>query len=94
MVQRNDFFAHLDQLLLAMCIDKDVAVGRKAVNQVRKLRGYCIPRTEDEELADVKADVERPNIDEELLIPTDDEVDDNAAATEISREKASETLKK
>ena len=35
-----------------------------------------------------------PNIDEELLIPTDDEVDEDADATEKSRKKASKTLLK
>ena len=36
-VLRNAFFAYLDQLLLAMCTDKEVAVRRKAVNKVRNL---------------------------------------------------------
>ena len=93
-MQRNTFVAHLNQLLLAMCTDKDVVYRSKAVNKVRKLRRYCILSTEDEELADVNADDERPNIDEELLIPTDDEVDEDADATEKSCEKASKTLKK
>ena len=35
-----------------------------------------------------------PNIDEEFLIPTDDEVDEDADATEKSREKRPKTLKK
>ena len=52
-----------------MCRDKDVAVRRKAVNQARKLRGYCKLSTENEELADVKVDDDRPNIEEELSIP-------------------------
>ena len=38
-VQRNAFFAHPDQLLLAMCTDKDKAVRREAVNKIRKLKG-------------------------------------------------------
>ena len=88
-VQRNAFFAYLDQLVLAMCTDKAVAVRRKAVNKVRNIHSYCIPSTDDEELADVKADDERPYIGEELLIPTDDEVDEDADATEKSRKKAS-----
>ena len=93
-VQRKVFCAHLDQLLLAMFTDNDVAVRRQAVNKARKLRGYCIPSTEDEELADVKADDGRPNIDEELLISTNDEVDEDVDATEKSREKAFKTLEK
>ena len=93
-VQGNAFFAYLDKLLLAMCTDKEVAVRRKAVNKVRNLQSYCIPTPEDEELADVKADDERPNIDKELLILTDDEVNEDADATEKSRKKASKTLEK
>ena len=77
-----------------MCTDKDVAARRKAVNHVRKLRGYCIQSTEEEELADVKADDERPKIDEELLIPTDDEVDEGSDATKKSCEKAPKSIKK
>ena len=34
-VRRNDFFTHFDQLLLAICTNKDVAVRRKAVNKAR-----------------------------------------------------------
>ena len=74
-VQRNSFFAYLDQLQLATCTDKEAAVGRKAVNKVRNLQSYCIPSS----------------IDEELLILTDDEVDEDANATEKSRKKASKT---
>ena len=77
-----------------MCTDKEVAVRRKAVNKVRNLQSYCIPITEDEELADVKADDERHNIDEELLIPTDDEVDEDADVTEKSRKKTFKTFEK
>ena len=77
-----------------MCTDKDVAVRRKAVNKVRKLQAYCIPNTKDEELANVKADNERPNVDEKILIPTNDKVNEDADATKKSREKASKTLEK
>ena len=77
-----------------MCADKDVAVRRKAVNKVRKLQGHCIPSTEDKELADIKPDDERPNIDEELLIPTDDEVNEDADATKKSRQNGAKTLQK
>ena len=37
-IQRNAFFAHTDQLLLAMCADEDEAVRRKAVVLFRQLR--------------------------------------------------------
>ena len=91
---KKHFFAHSEQLLLAMCTDKDVAVRKKAVNKFKKLRGYFLSITEDEELTDVKADNERFNIDEELLIPTEDKVDEDADATEKSCEKTSKIIKK
>ena len=93
-VQKNAVFAHSDQLLFAMCSNKNVANRRKAVSNVRKLRNYCIPSNEDEKFAYVKADDERPNIDEELVIPTDDEVDEDAKATEKSCEKAPKNIRK
>ena len=37
-VQRNAFFAHPDQLLFAMCTDRDEAVRREAINKIRKPR--------------------------------------------------------
>ena len=37
-VQRNAFFAHQDQLLFAICTDRDETVRREAVNKIRKLR--------------------------------------------------------
>ena len=43
---------------------------------------------------DVKADDEKPNIDEKLLIPTDETVNADADATEKSREKASKNIGK
>ena len=53
-VQRNAFFAHSDQLLLAMCIDRDETVRREAVNKIRKLRDQYIPNTEDEAFPEVE----------------------------------------
>ena len=43
---------------------------------------------------DVKADDERPNVDEGFLILTDEEVNEDANATETSREKASKNIRK
>ena len=37
-LQRNAFFAHSDQLLLAMCADPDEFIRRKAVKLIRNLR--------------------------------------------------------
>ena len=37
-LQRNAFFSHTDQLLLAMCADKDEEVRWKAVKLIRNLR--------------------------------------------------------
>ena len=59
-VQRNAFFAHPDQLLLAMCTDKGEAVRRKAVNKIRKLRDQYIPNSEDEAFPEVEEEGERP----------------------------------
>ena len=72
-VQRNAFFAHPDQLLFAMCTDIDKAVRREAGNKIKKLRDQYKPSTEDEAFPEVEDDGERPYIDEDLLIPTDDE---------------------
>ena len=74
-VQRNAFFAHPDQLLLAMCTDRDEAVRREAVNKIRMLRDQYIPNTEYETFPKVKEDDERPHIDEDFLLPTDDEAE-------------------
>ena len=43
---------------------------------------------------DVKADDGRPNIDKGLLIPTDEKVNEDANATEKSREKVSKNIRK
>ena len=76
-VQRNAFFAHPDQLLLAMCTDRDEAIRREAVNKIRNLRDQYIPNSEDEAFPEaeifpkVEEDNERPHIDDDFLIPTD-----------------------
>ena len=59
-VQRNAFFAHSDQLLLAMCTDRDEAVRREAVNKIRKLRDQYIPNTKDKSFPEVEKNDERP----------------------------------
>ena len=85
-VQRNAFFAHPDQLLLAMCTDRDEAVRREAVDKIRKLRHQYIPITEDEAYPEAEAfpeveeDGEKPHIDEDLLIPADDEAEEDTEA--------------
>ena len=58
-VQRNAFFAHPDQLLLAMCTDRDEAVRREAVNKIRKLRDQYILNTKDEAFPEVEEHDER-----------------------------------
>ena len=79
-VQRNAFFVHPDQLPLAMCTDRNGAVRRKAVNKIRKLRDQYIPNTEDEAFPEVEENDERPHIDEDFLIPTDDEAEEDTEA--------------
>ena len=61
-VQRNAFFAHPDQLQLAMSTNRDKAVRREAVNKIRKLRDQYILNTEDEAFPEVVEDDERPHI--------------------------------
>ena len=55
-VQRNAFFAHPHQLLLAMCADRDEAVKRETINKIRKLRDQYILNTEDEAFPEVEED--------------------------------------
>ena len=92
-VQRNAFFANPDQLLLAMCIDRDEAV-RRAVNKIRKLRDQYILNTEDEAFPKVEEDGERPHIYEDLLIPTDDEVEENTEAIKKTHNMPSKNIRK
>ena len=66
-VQRNAFFAHPNQFLLAMCTDRNEAVRREAINKIRKLRDQYIPNTKDEAFPEVKEDDERPHIDEDFF---------------------------
>ena len=83
-----------DQLLLAMCTDKDEAVRREAVNKIRKLRDQYIPNTEDEAFPKVEEDDERPNIDEDCLIPTDDEAEEDTEAIEKTHDMPSKNIRK
>ena len=59
-----------------MCTSRDEVVRREPGNKIRKLRGQYIPNTEDkafpeaEAFSEVEEDGERPHIDEDLLIPT------------------------
>ena len=83
-LQRNAFFAHPDQLLLAMCTVRDEAVRREAVNKIRKLKDQYIPNTKDflRSISEVKENDERPHIDEDFLIATDDEAEEDTEAIE------------
>ena len=81
-VQRNTFFAHPDQLLLAMCTDKDEAVKREAVNKIRKLRDHYIPNIENEAFLEVEENDEKPHINENFFIPTDDEAEEDTKVVE------------
>ena len=74
-VQRNAFFVYPDQLLLAMCTDRDEAVKREAVNKIRKLRDQYISNAKDEAFPKVEEDDESPHIDEDFLIPIDNEAE-------------------
>ena len=75
-LQGKAFFAHSDQLLLAMCADKDEEVRRKAVKLIRNLREQVQDKLlEEEEETDFDSDIE-VEVDEELLMYTDDEETD------------------
>ena len=58
-----------------------------------KVDDHCAVMTEPGN-DDVKADDERPNIDEGLSTPTDEKVNEDADATEKSRKKASKNIRK
>ena len=72
-VQRNAFFAHSDQLLLAMCADEDEAVRHKSVGLIRKLRERQQLENESDEEDSVSDDDDLSDVDEELLMYTDDD---------------------
>ena len=99
-VQRNAFFAHPDQLLLAMYTDRDEAVRREAVNKIRKLKDQYIPNTEDEAFPEAEAfheveeDDERLHIDKDFLIPTDDEAEEDTKVIEKTHDMLSKNIRK
>ena len=74
-LQRDAFFAHSDQLLLAMCADKDEEVRRKAVKLIRNLRQQVQDEVQEEDDKDFDSDTE-VDVDEYLLRYTDDEETD------------------
>ena len=90
----NAFIAHLDQLLLSMCTDRDEAVRREAVNKIRKLKDQYILNTEDQAFPQVEEDGERSHIDEDLLIPTDDEAEEDIEAIEKTYDMPSKNIRK
>ena len=99
-VQRNAFFAHPDQLLLAMCTDRYKVVRRQAVNKMRKLRDQYIPNTKDEAFpeaeafSEVEEDGKRSHIDEDLPIPTDDEAEEDTEAIEKTHDMPFKNIRK
>ena len=81
-------------LLLAMFTDRDEAVRREAVNKIRKLRDQYIPNAKDEAFLKVEEDDERPHIDEDFLIPTDDKAKEDTEAIEKTSEMPSKNIRK
>ena len=76
-VQKNAFFAHPD-LPCAMCTDRNKAVGREAVNKIRKLRNQILDiKNEAEAFLKFEEDDERLHIDKNFVIPTDDEAEED-----------------
>ena len=68
--------------------DRNEAVRREAVNKIKKLRDQYILNTEDEAFPEAEAfpvveeDDEKPHVDEDFLIPTDDEAEEDTEAIE------------
>ena len=83
-----------------MCTDRDKAVRREAVNKIRKLRDQYIPSTEDDVFAEAEAfpeveeDDERPHIDEDFLIPTNDEAEEDTEVIEKTHDMPSKNIRK
>ena len=100
LAQGNAFFARTDQFLLAMCTDRDEAVRKEAVNKIRNLRDQYIPNTEDEAIAEgeifpeVEEDGERPHIEEDLLIPTNDEAEEDTEVIQKTYDMPSKNFRK
>ena len=98
-VRRNAFFAHPDQLLFAMCTDRNEAVRREAVNKIRKLRDLILNTKDEafpeaEAFSEVEEDDERPHIDKNFLIPTNDEAEENTEAIEKTHNMPSKNIRK
>ena len=91
---KNAFFAHPGQLLLAMCTDRDKAVRREAANKIRKLKDQYIPSTENEAFPEVEEDDERHHIDEDFLIPIDDEEEEDTEVIEKTYDMLSKSIRK
>ena len=98
-VQRNAFFAHPGLLLFAMCTDRDEAVRREVVNKIRKLRDQIL-NTKDEAFPEAEAfpkveeDDERPHIDKDFLIPTDDEAEEDTEVIKKTHDMPSKNIRK
>ena len=93
-VQRNAFFCLSRPTPACMCTDRDETVRREAVNKIRKLRHQFIPKTEYEAFSKVEKDDERPQIDEDFLIPTDDEAEEDTEAIEKTHDMPSKNIRK
>ena len=72
-VQRNAFFAHSDQLLLAMCADNDETIRQKAVTLIQKVRINEIAQ----EVDSGSEESDHEFVDEDLFLYTDDESDED-----------------
>ena len=72
-VQRNAFFAHSDQLLLAMCADNDETIRQKAVTLIQKVRINEIAQ----EVDSGSEESDHEFVDEDLILFTDDESDED-----------------
>ena len=78
-VQRNAYFAHPDQLLVAMCADEEDAVRKKAVTMIQKIRveNETEPASSSDDESDEDCEVDPDLIDlaedEEIGIDADEQ---------------------
>ena len=83
-----------------MCTDRDEAVRREAFNKIRKLRDQYILNTKDEAFLEARAfsevekEDERPHIDENFLIPTNDKTEEDTEAKKMTDDMPSKNIRK
>ena len=80
-VQRNAFFSHPDQLLLAMSADGDAEVRAKAVRLIKGIKQQ-VEMQQEQNTEEPDSDSDGIEVDDELIQYTDDESEDNSDEVE------------